>query len=175
LPALAISLEQPAIARGAKIVVPTMRGLDVQVGDTVAIPGAESAIVHQFDDGRIVVVGNHCGIWSHDGGRTWTAGPRGPDDKTTINLGGGEVLSIHRTSVKRAGGKYELSVRRSTDHGETWQGAFQFAASDSYCNLVEVAPDKILVIYYRGGSASDGDDNQQSTPYAGTFFTVNRK
>lgn len=108
-------------AFAAEIVVPSVPGLAVQVGQTIPLPGVESAIVHQFDDGRLVVMGPDKGIWSSDGGRTWREGPRGPDDKTTLNLGNGEVLSIYRTSVRRADGKYELVQRRSLDNWTTVQ------------------------------------------------------
>lgn len=83
------------------------------------IPGAENSIAHQFKDRRIVVVGKDVGIWSHGGGQTWKKGPRGPDDKTTINLGDGQVLSINRISVKGSDGKYTLFQRRSHDNWKT--------------------------------------------------------
>ena len=103
-----------------EIVVPQIPGLAVRAGKTVPIPGATNSIAHQFEDGRIVVVGEEDeGIWSLDGGQTWNSGPRGPDDKTTINLGGGEVLSINRTSVKRSDGQYSLFQRRSYDGWKT--------------------------------------------------------
>lgn len=104
----------------AGIDVPQIPGLTVQSGETVRIKGADNSIAHQFEDGRIVVVGeDETGVWSSDGGRTWTLGRRGPDDKTTINLGNGEVLSISRTSVKRADGKFVLFQRRSHDNWRT--------------------------------------------------------
>jgi hypothetical protein len=105
-------------ARG-EIAIPSTRGIEIQVGRTVAIPGARSAIVHDFDDGRIVVMGANRGIWSADHGHTWSDGPPGPDDKTVIKLGRGAVLSIHRTSVKRPDGKYMLVQRRSRDNWKT--------------------------------------------------------
>lgn len=119
--AMAIALISLASApvQGADITVPQIPGLAVQAGATVPIPGAENSIAHQFDDGRIVVVGRNEGIWSNDGGRTWTKGPRGPDDKTTINLGNDEVLSINRTSVKSSDGQYVLYQRRSHDNWKT--------------------------------------------------------
>lgn len=102
-----------------EIVVPQIQGLRVRAGRTAPIPGAINSIAHQFEDGRIVVMGKDEGIWSNDGGRTWKKGPRGPDDKTTINLGNGEVLSVSRTSVKSADGKYSLFQRRSHDDWKT--------------------------------------------------------
>ena len=70
-----------------EIIVPQIPGLKVRAGKTAVIPGATNSIAHQFEDGRIVVMGEGDeGIWSSDGGRTWKKGPRGPDDKTTINL-----------------------------------------------------------------------------------------
>src|SRR4051812_35116217 len=84
-----LSAAPPAHAADATFVVPPVAGLKIRVGETVALPGCESAIVHRFEDGRLVVAGKDRGIWSEDGGRTWTAGPRGPDDKTSLNLGDG--------------------------------------------------------------------------------------
>lgn len=108
-----------ANAPGAEIVVPAIPRLEVVREESVPIPGAESAIVHQFEDGRIVVMGRNCGIWSNDGGKTWEKGPSGPDDKTTVNLGNNEVLSIRRTSTRSADGKLSLSQRRSLDGWKT--------------------------------------------------------
>ena len=108
-----------APVRAEKIDVPQIPGLQVHAGKTVTIPGAENSIAHQFEDGRIVVVGKDAGIWSQDGGRTWKKGPRGPDDKTTFNLGDGQVLSINRTSVKGSDGKFTLFQRRSHDNWKT--------------------------------------------------------
>jgi hypothetical protein len=102
-----------------EIVVPSIPGLKVRAVKTVEIPGVESPIVHQFEDGRIVVMGKDQGIWSYDGGETWEPGPRGPDDKTTFNLGNGEILSINRTSIKRDDGKFTLFQRRSLDNWKT--------------------------------------------------------
>ncbi|MGE3313715.1 MAG: sialidase family protein [Planctomycetaceae bacterium] len=102
-------------AYGLEIVVPSIPGLKVTRGESVAIRDAESAIVHRFEDGRIVVMGKDCGIWSNDDGKTWSRGPKGPDDKTTLNLGNGEVLSIRRTSTKAKDGTFSLSQRRSLD------------------------------------------------------------
>jgi hypothetical protein len=62
----------------------------------------------------------------------------------------------------------------STDHGETWEGAFQFGSSDSYCNVVETEPNKILVLY-RADAASRVDDKSVDAKIAGTFLTVTRK
>lgn len=116
-----LGLPRYCTADGPKIIVPPIAGLDVRVADTVPIAAAESAIAHRFDDGRIVVLRHDKGIWSSDGGHTWKEGPRGPDDKTAINLGNGEVLSIYRTSVKGNDGKFSLTQRRSLDNWKTVQ------------------------------------------------------
>jgi hypothetical protein len=109
-----------ANAENTKIEVPKIPGLTVRVGKEVKIPGATNSIAHQFEDGRIVVVGEDGkGVWSSDGGRTWKEGPAGPDDKTTFNLGGSEILSIARTSVKRDDGKFNIYQRRSPDNWKT--------------------------------------------------------
>src|SRR4051812_14663112 len=55
--ALGLGIAGPSHAEDAKIVVPPTPGLEVQVGEAVAIPGAESSIAHRFNDGRIVVAG----------------------------------------------------------------------------------------------------------------------
>jgi hypothetical protein len=106
-----------------KIVVPKVPGLDVQVGQTVLIqPDATYPIVFQFADGRISVGwGNYnpkAGKWSIDGGRTWREG-KAPPDQASIELGGGEVLSLGFWTKKRPDGKYWLPQRRSLDGWKT--------------------------------------------------------
>ena len=114
------ALTGPAQAQKSRIAPPKIGGLKLRVGPEVKIAGATNSIGHQFEDGRICIVGDEGkGIWTHDGGKTWKEGPRGPDDKTTFNLGSGEVLSIARTSVKRADGKFNIYQRRSPDNWKT--------------------------------------------------------
>ena len=42
----------------------------------------------------------------------------------------------------------------SDDNGQTWKGAFEFTSSDSYCNVVQTDPNKILVVYYGGNAVA---------------------
>jgi hypothetical protein len=108
-----------ASAERTKIIIPEIPGLKVRAGREVKIPGATNSIGHQFADGRIAIVGEEGkGLWTTDG-LTWKEGPRGPDDKTIINLEGGEVLSIARTSIKREDGKFSIPMRRSLDNWKT--------------------------------------------------------
>jgi hypothetical protein len=110
---------------GNKIVAPKIPGLDITVGQTVLIqPGEWYPVVFQFADGRISVgSGNYnpkAGKWSSDGGRTWRDGPAAPDE-ASIELGGGEVLSLGFHTKKRPDGKYSLPQRRSLDGWKTVQ------------------------------------------------------
>jgi hypothetical protein len=107
---------------------------------------------------------------SQDEGKTWTP-PVPIADRGVCPY----LVTLHNGVIVCAYARPGSWLIFSADNGESWQGAFQFAASDSYCNLVEVAPEKIFVVYYRGGSQSDGDGKQQAAAYAGTFFTVSRK
>jgi hypothetical protein len=119
---VAAILAASAAAEPPRFAIPEIAGLVVRAGEEVKIPGATNSIAHQFEDGRIVVVGSDGqGVWTSDGGDTWTPGPAGPDDKTTLNLGGGEVLSIARTSVKRADGRFDIFQRRSRDDWKTFE------------------------------------------------------
>jgi hypothetical protein len=104
-----------------EILAPRVPGLDIRVGETVVIPGATNTLAFRFNDGRLVVSGDGTSVWSHDGGKTWREGPRGPDDKTAIDLGGGEILSVSRTTVRRTDGRYNLRQRRSLDGWATVQ------------------------------------------------------
>jgi hypothetical protein len=106
-----------------KIVVPEIPGLEVKAGQTVPIkPDGFYPIVFQFANGRISVGwGNYdpkAGRWSSDGGRTWRDGPA-PPDQASIELGGGEVLSLGFHTKKRPDGKFNLPQRRSLDGWKT--------------------------------------------------------
>ena len=104
------------VAKQRDFAIPDVAGLQIRAGKDVLIPGATNSVAHQFADGRIVVVGSDGqGVWTADGGYAWQAGPAGPDDKTTLNLGRGEILSISRTSVKRSDGRFDIYQRRSFD------------------------------------------------------------
>jgi hypothetical protein len=85
----------------------------------VLIDGAKSALMFQFDDGRIAVGQDGDCRWSTDHGRTWSPGPAGPGDKVALDLGGGEILSINRNSRRRADGKFDVRLRRSFDNWRT--------------------------------------------------------
>jgi hypothetical protein len=117
--ALGLILTGAWTADGDELRIPKIPGLEITAGSVVPIPGVESAILHQFEDGRLVLKGNGQGIWSTDGGRTWKPGPRGPEDKTAIDLGGGEFLSIARNSTRRPDGSFSLVQRRSLDGWKT--------------------------------------------------------
>jgi hypothetical protein len=109
------------IGRAEEISVPAIPGLTVTAGETVGIPGVDSvSVAHQFEDGRISIHSDTGSVWSADGGRTWTAGPAGPDAKTVVNLGDGEVLSIAGSSAKGDDGLFRLFQKRSTDNGQTF-------------------------------------------------------
>ena len=41
----------------ADLNIPAVAGIEIRAGKTVAIPGAASAIMYRFEDGRIVVMG----------------------------------------------------------------------------------------------------------------------
>lgn len=115
LPLFMLMSVATATADENKIVVPEILGLDVKLGQTMLIqPDAWYPVVFQFADGRISVSGN----WSTDGGRTWRKGSASPDE-ASIELGGGEVLSLSFATKKRADGKYILAQRRSLDGWKT--------------------------------------------------------
>jgi hypothetical protein len=95
-------------------------GLELTRGDTFEIKGAFKPVAFRFNDGRICVAakdGN--AIWSEDAGKTWHEGPPGPLDKTALDFGDGEVISISRDLIPRADGKLTVSHRRSTDKWKT--------------------------------------------------------
>ena len=56
----------------------------------------------------------------------------------------------------------------SDDDGRSWKGAFQFAGSDSYCSVLEVSSNRIMVFYH-------GNSPQGEPAIVGTFFDVCRK
>jgi hypothetical protein len=62
----------------------------------------------------------------------------------------------------------------SKDDGHTWQGAFSIyqGAGSSYNNVLEVAPDTIMVIYDREVATDQGTSRRD---IVGTFFTVQKK
>lgn len=127
--ALPLSMLVSTLAAAAdnenKIVVPKIQGLDVQIGQTVTIQANWYPVVFQFADGRISVGWDNydpkVGKWSSDGGRTWLDGPA-PPDEASIELGGGEVLSLGCRTKRRADGKYTLQQRRSLDGWKTVTG-----------------------------------------------------
>jgi len=116
---LALLALRPALCGAWEVSVPTIRGLQVEQGETILIPGATNTICCQLADGRIVVAGDDRGIWSEDGGREWAPGPVGPPGKTTIDLGDGEVLGFGQSTTRRPDGLYQLGLVRSTDNWET--------------------------------------------------------
>lgn len=114
-------------------VVPDIPGLEVTVGETVVIqPNSVYAAVFQFADGRIAVGGvtpaagsagatpfsRTSGMWSNDGGHTWTEGPPGPNN-AAIELGDREIVALGYQTEKRADGKYVLDQKRSLDDWQT--------------------------------------------------------
>ncbi len=99
---------------------PQVPGLKITVGETIPIPWAVGAVVHRMPDGRLVLPADGKeSVWSSDGGLTWEKGPRGPSDKTVINLSNGDIVSLSRTSIKRSEGKYRLRSTRSSDGWKT--------------------------------------------------------
>ena len=104
-----------------KIIVPDIPGIEVIPGESVLIPGPETALAFQFKDGRIVVGQGKNSMWSTDGGRTWKPGPEGPGEKVAIDLGDGEILAIKRNSKRRPDGLFTLKVLRSTDNWKTFR------------------------------------------------------
>jgi hypothetical protein len=116
LGALALGIPgTPRVANGV--------ALNIHIGKTIVIqPNAWYPVAFQFADGRISVgSGNYnptVGKWSTDGGQTWSDGPA-PPDEASIELGGGEVLSLGFHTEKRADGKYTLAQRRSLDGWKT--------------------------------------------------------
>lgn len=118
----ALLLLASASSSAIEIVLPKVPGWEIEMGKTIVIEGVDNTLGFRFSDGRLVVSGDGRSAWSHNGGLTWSMGPRGPDDKTVFDLGDGEILSCSMTSVKRADGRYDLFQRRSLDGWKTVQG-----------------------------------------------------
>jgi hypothetical protein len=74
----------------------------------------------RFADGRIVI-GNEKGpdVWSHDGGKTWKEGPKGPAGKTVFEPRAGEILVMALGSSPHKEGYHEIKTVRSTDNWAT--------------------------------------------------------
>jgi len=109
-------------AQSYKIVVPDIPGIDITVGESITIPTkgrVKTAQAFKFKDGRIVTGNGENSMWSYDNGITWQTGPKSQIDKTALDLGNGEILSIGRNSKRRPDGKLSLRLRRSTDNWET--------------------------------------------------------
>jgi hypothetical protein len=108
-----------AAAESFETRLPHIPGIEVTIGESVPIPGQDTALAFQFQDGRIVVGSGTAPMWSHDGGHTWMPGPDGPGEKTAIDLGNGEILSIGRNSHRRVDGEFTIHQRRSVDNWQT--------------------------------------------------------
>lgn len=108
-----------ASAQCLEMAIPDIPGIEVTAGESVPIPGQDTALAFQFQDGRIVVGNGQVPMWSEDGGHTWTPGPPGPSEKVAIDLGRGEILAIGRNSQRRADGKFGLRQFRSADNWKT--------------------------------------------------------
>jgi len=102
-----------------KIVIPDIPGIEVIPGESVPIPGPDTALAFQFKDSRIVVGQGKSSMWSTDGGYSWTPGPDSPGEKVAIDLGDGEILAIKRNSKRRPDGLFTLKMRRSVDNWKT--------------------------------------------------------
>jgi hypothetical protein len=100
-------------------VIPQIEGINIEKGESVLIPEAESALAFKFRDGRIVVGQGSTTMWSNDGGKSWQNGPEGPDEKVAIDLGGGEILGISRNTKRVSGDLFKYRQKRSTDNWET--------------------------------------------------------
>ena len=103
-------------AQSLEVKMPRIQSMNIEMGESVPIPGAKSASVLEFEDGRLVVGQGKTVMWSYDRGHTWKPGPDGPFDKTSIDLGNGEILCIRRGSQRRADNKFTLRVQRSHDN-----------------------------------------------------------
>jgi len=108
-----------AQGRFFNIAVPDIPGLEIIPGESIPIPGPDTALLVQFKDGRLVVGQAKKSMWSTDGGHTWKPGPEGPGEKVAIDLGDGEVLAIKRNSRRRHDGLFTVHVRRSRDNWKT--------------------------------------------------------
>lgn len=99
--------------------IPEIPGIKVIEVKTVAIPGPEGALAFKFSDGSIVVGSGKRAKWSYDGGNTWAPGPAGLRDKSIIDLGKGEVLSLNRNTKRLTGDKFICRGTRSFDNWKT--------------------------------------------------------
>ncbi len=109
-------------AQSFKIIVPDIPGIKVSAGESIKIQTkgeVKTAQAFQFRDGRIVTGTGKNSMWSYDNGFTWQTGPESRMDKTAIDLGNGEILSIGRNSKRRPDGKLSLQLKRSTDNWNT--------------------------------------------------------
>jgi hypothetical protein len=98
---------------------PNIPGLSITRGETVFLRfDATYPSAFRFSDGRIAVSAGDKNHWSTDGGRTWSEGPPGPG-VFTVELGGGEVLSLGSGTTKCPDGRYRLPQRRSFDRWKT--------------------------------------------------------
>ncbi len=107
--------------------IPTTEDLVISELRTVVLDGARDSQIFQFNDGRLVVdAGEGKSLWSVDKGLTWTLRtPQGPAMdayKSAIDLGGGEIISLTRTTSKDQYGRFELYQQRSFDNWNSSQG-----------------------------------------------------
>jgi hypothetical protein len=91
----------------------------VEQGSSVIVPGVESSMAFQFNDGTIVVGKGEESHWSSDLGQTWQPGPAGPSQKVAIDLGDGEIIAIGRNTKRREDGLFSGSLKRSLDNWVT--------------------------------------------------------
>jgi hypothetical protein len=109
-------------AQEYEIVIPNIEGIEVTLGESVPIHTprpVKTALAFQFNDGRIVVGTGENSMWSHDGGHTWVRGKESRMDKTAIDLGDGEIISISRNSKRQEKGNFSLGINRSIDNWNT--------------------------------------------------------
>jgi hypothetical protein len=105
-----------------KTTIPSIKGIDVTLGESVLINTplpVKTAQAFQFKDGRIVTGNGKNSMWSYDNGFTWQPGQNSRIDKTALDLGNEEILSIGRNSKRRPDGKFSLSMQRSTNNWKT--------------------------------------------------------
>ena len=96
-------------------------GLIVEHEGSVSIPGIESSLAFQFNNGTIVVGTKGKCSWSTDLGQTWQIGPEGPSEKVAIDLDDGEVIALERNTRRREDDLFSGGLRRSLDNGATFQ------------------------------------------------------
>ena len=111
-----------AYAQEYEVIIPNIKGIQVIPGESVPIntPNpVKTAQAFQFKDGRIVTGNGKNSMWSYDNGFTWQAGPNSRIDKTALDLGNEEIISIGRNSQRRPDGKFSLRIHRSTNNWKT--------------------------------------------------------